>query len=111
MRIAAAKGVWKLRSLSAVDALLGALEVEEHPDVRFTLAVNAMLSTGEVRLGRERWWRMRREVFPTVRENELEDPTERAAGRQLYDSMRGWGSERRDSAQRAIERLSRFWEE
>ena len=111
VRSAAAKGVWKLRSLSAVDALLEALEVEEHPEVRFTLAINAMLSTGEIRLGRERWWRMRREVFPAVRENQLEDLDERAAGRQLYDSMRSWGSERRERSRRAIERLSRFWEE
>lgn len=111
VRIAAAKGVWKLRSLSGVDALLDALEDEEHPEVRFALAVNAMLSTGELRLGRERWWRMRREVFPSVRENQLADPDERAAGRQLYDSMRSWGSERRERARRAIERLSRFWEE
>lgn len=111
VRLAAAKGVWKLRSLSAVDALIDALETEEDPEVRFALAVNAMLTTGEIRLGRERWWRMRKHVFPTIRENELEDPYEREAGRQLYESMRGWGRDRRERARRAIDRLSRFWEE
>jgi len=111
VRIAAAKGVWKLRSLSAVDALLDALETEQHPEVRFALAVNAMLTTGEMRLGRERWWRMREHVFPTIRENELADPEEREAGRELYDSMRRWGSDRRGRAQQAIQELSRFWEE
>jgi len=111
VRLAAAKGVWKLESRSAIDRLLDRLEIEEHPEVRFALALNCMLATGEMRLGRERWWRMRRLVFPTLRDPELDATDERAAARSLYEAMNRWSPENRASLQAAIEHLARFWEE
>ena len=111
VRLAAAKGIWKLHSRSAVDVLLDRLEVEEEPTVRFGLALNCMLTTGEMRLGRERWWRLRRLVFPVLKEPELPDAVEQEAGEELYSALRRWDSKRRGDVQEAVELLSRFWEE
>ena len=110
-RMATAKGVWKLFSRSAVDRLLDRLETEEHPDVRFALALNCLLATGEMHLGQERWWRLRRLVFPVLRESELADPRERAAADDLYAALRNWSPEGRAALQASIEALARFWEE
>jgi hypothetical protein len=111
VRIAAAKGIWKLHSRSAVDALLDRLEVEEEPNVRFGLALNCMLTTGEMRLGRDRWWRLRRLAFPVLREPELSDRDEQRAGEELYAALRRWDNRRGTDVQTAIEALSQYWEE
>lgn len=111
VRIAAAKGIWKLHSRSAVDALLDRLEVEEDPNVRFALALNCMLTTGEMRLGRDRWWRLRRLAFPVLREPDLSDSGEQEAGEELYAALRRWNNKRGADVQQAIEALSHYWEE
>ena len=111
VRMAVAKGVWKLHSRSAVDALLDRLEVEQDPTVAFGLALNCMLTTGEMRLGRERWWRLRRLVFPVLKNSGLPSDEEREASEELYSALRRWDSKRRADVQGAVESLSRFWEE
>jgi hypothetical protein len=110
-RFAAAKGIWKLESRSAIDRLLDRLEHEQHPQVRYALALNCMLATGEMRLGRERWWRMRRLVFPALKEPGLDDADEQAAALALYASLRSWNPAQRERLQEAIATLARFWEE
>jgi hypothetical protein len=110
-RLATAKGIWKLFSRSAVDRLLDRLEIEEHPEVRFALALNCLLATGEMHLGQERWWRLRRLVFPVLRESQLADPREAEAASSLYAALRNWSPEGRAALQAAIEALARFWEE
>lgn len=110
-RFAAAKGIWKLESRSAIDRLLDRLEHEQHPQVRYALALNCMLATGEMRLGRERWWRLRRLVFPALKEPGLDDPDEQAAALALYASLRSWNPAQRERLQEAIATLARFWEE
>jgi hypothetical protein len=110
-RFATAKGIWKLHSRSAVDRLLDRLELEEHPEVRFALALNCLLATGEMRLGQERWWRLRRLAFPILREPELADAREREAAEELYGALRDWSPASRAALQVAIEVLARFWEE
>jgi hypothetical protein len=110
VRLAAAKGTWKLRSESTVDLLLEALEHETEPEVRFGLAINALLTSGETRLGRSRWRRLMSTVFPTLRQAELPQPAEQSAAQDLYRAMR-YGSRRRGRSQEAIESLARFWEE
>ncbi len=111
VRIAAAKGIWKLHSRSAVDALLDRLELEQDPNVRFGLALNCMLTTGEMRLGRDRWWRLRRLAFPVLREPELSDRDEQSAGEKLYSALRRWNPRRGSDISEAIAALAQYWEE
>ena len=110
-RFAAANGIWNLHSRSAIDRLLDRLEVEDHPEVRYALALNCMLASAEMRLGRQRWWRMRRLVFPILDDPQLADPEELTAARELNRALRSWNKEQRESLQESIEALSRFWEE
>ena len=109
-RLAAAKGTWKLRSRTAVDCLLDALESEEDPQVRYGLALNAFLATTEMRIGRSRGIRMRELVFPVLRRPQLPDAKEQTAAEDLYAAIR-WSRRRRSNSQQALESLSRFWEE
>jgi len=109
-RLAAAKGLWKLRSSPAVDRLLEALREETHPEVRVGMALNALLSTSELRLGYSRWRRLASLAFPALREAGVEDPLEREAALALSSTLRG----RRGSAgrsQAAFDALTRLWEE
>jgi hypothetical protein len=111
VRLAATKGLWKLRSVAVVDRMLEALEDERHPEVRAALALNVLLATSETRLGRSRWNRVSSLVFPALREVELADARENAALREVYQSMRRWDSRRNRSSQEALEDLARLWEE
>jgi hypothetical protein len=110
-RFAAAKGLWKLRDTGAIDALLGALEREQDPELRVALALNVLLASGETRVGRTRWNRLATLVFPTLRETELPDERENKALRDVYASLRRWESRRNRTTQDALEDLARFWEE
>ena len=108
VRMATAKGVWKLRSRTAIEDLLEALEREEDAEARVALAVNALAAAGEMRLARETRDRLWRAVWPVLRRGELPDEDEDAALRDLYRSYRRRGD---TSSQEALERLRRFWAE
>jgi hypothetical protein len=108
VRMATAKGIWKLRSQPAIEALIDALEREEDPELRVALAVNALASAGELKLPRELRDRLWRSVWPILRRGELSDEREHAALRDLYQSYRRRSS---TSSQDALEGLRRFWAE
>jgi len=108
-RLAAAKGTWKLRRADVLDRLLGALEVEQDPEVRIALAINALASAGELSLSWRRAQRVDRLVRGALRSALLPDPVEQGALEDLQRAYRGEGQGER--ASRALERLSRFWEE
>jgi hypothetical protein len=109
VRLAAARGTWKLRSRTAVDLLLDALEHEEQTEVRYALALNAFLAAPETRLGRSRWLRISRGALPVLRQAELPDPDEAEAARAFYRTV--WGGGRRGRSQDQLELLTRFWDE
>ena len=107
IRLGAAKATWKLHSHDAVDCLLDALAVETDPEVRFGLALNAMLAVGEIRVGRGTWRRFSRLVDPPLREAHLPNPGEQIAAEEFYVALRS----RRRSTQSSLDRLSHYWEE
>jgi hypothetical protein len=108
VRMATAKGLWKLRSPGAVVALLDAIDEEQDAEVKVALAINALAAGGDVRLsdeGRERFWPT---VWPALRRGQLSDASEQAALKSLYLSYR-----RRTemTSQQALEGLRRYWAE
>lgn len=111
VRLAAAKGLWKLRDVRAIDAMLAAIDGEQDDEVRLALALNILLASGETRVGRTRWNRLAAVVFPILREAKLPDDREDKALRDVYASMRRWDSRRERSTQEALEDLARLWEE
>lgn len=108
VRIATAKGLWKLRSLIAVEALLDRLEDEEDPLVRIAFAINVLASAGEMRLPDDLQRRMWRHAWPVLRRAKLEDAGEQRAVDQLAQSFR-WSS--RQSPREPLEKLKRYWAE
>lgn len=108
VRIATAKGLWKLRSLIAVEALLDALEREKDPLARVALAINLLASAGEMRLPDDLQRRMWRQAWPALRRAQLADPREQKAVEELFASFR-WGS--RSSPSGPLEALRRYWAE
>lgn len=109
VRFAAAKGTWKLRSASAAERLLARLEKEEEPNVRFALALNVLITSGETRLGGRQWGRFGRLVFSTLRAAKLEDPTEAASLDLVRRALRGRVS--KQDSDRAFDGLARYWDE
>lgn len=109
VRLAAAKGTWKLRQTGVLDRLLSALEREPDPEVRVALAINALASAGELSLSWRRAQRLEQLVRAAFRSCELPDEKEQRALEDLRRAYRGDGRE--DTAHRALERLARFWEE
>jgi hypothetical protein len=108
VRLAASKGVWKLQSRDALEALVDRLELEQDPEVKASLAVNALSAAGETRSGRDIARRMWRQVSPALRTLELPDPAETKALRDLYRSFR-WNAD--VSTRQALEGLRRYWAE
>lgn len=108
VRIAAAKGMWKLRSRKVVETLLDALENEEDPETRVALAINVLAAAGEMRLSGRLSGRMWRACWPVVKNGELADPAENAALEELHRSFRWRGGV---DSQRALDGLKRFWAE
>ncbi len=109
VRLAAARGTWKLHSLEVLWLTLAAIPGETDIEVRASLAVNALAAAGQVEHGRRTQRRLWRTLLPVLREAELPGPGETSALRTLYRAYR-FGSERYDT-QAALERLERFWEE
>ncbi|MBK7878654.1 MAG: hypothetical protein IPJ77_23605 [Planctomycetes bacterium] len=108
VRVATAKGLWKLRSLIAVEALLDAIEREKDPLARVAFAINLLASAGEMRLPENLQRRMWRQAWPTLRRAELDDPREQKAIEELFATFR-WGS--RSNPRAPLEALRRFWAE
>jgi hypothetical protein len=108
VRLATAKGVWKLRSKPVATALLDAIEAEEDPEVRLGFAINLLACAGEVRLPDFLTGRLWRAVWPALRRAELADPEEKQAARDLLRSFR-FRSGR--SGQEPLFALRRFWAE
>jgi hypothetical protein len=108
VRLATAKGVWKLRSPVAIDSLLDALRDEKDPEVRVGFAINALAAAGEIRLPGPMSARLWRSVWPTLKRGKLEDPVEQAAIEELFRSFRYGGGRR---SQPALAKLKRFWAE
>ena len=109
LRFATAKGVWKLRSRDALEALLVALEVETEDEVRAALAINTLAAASELELSWRRWRRVEQAVRRALRATELEDPAEQRALVDLGGTARRGRD--RERAQDALQQLARFWEE
>lgn len=109
VRLAAARGAWKLATGEVGDRLLGAIGRETDPEVRTALVVNLLIGPGQTRYGWQNWWRMRREAVPYLKEPGLDDPAEAAAAARLYAAWRGRGGSK--DAQEALRTLRRLWEE
>lgn len=107
VRLAAAKGMWKLRSQLAIDKLIAALPHETDSQVGLSLGLNALLALGEMRLSRRTWRDLWRTVVPGLGALELEDDFERSALRQFLGGMRGRGG----NTQQGLDGLARYWEE
>lgn len=108
VRIATAKGTWKLRSPLVVEALLDRLDREDDPIVRLALGINVLAAAGEMRLPSSLQERMWRTVWPSLRRAKLEDPIEAKAVEDLLRSFR-WGA--RQSPREPLEKLRRYWAE
>jgi hypothetical protein len=109
VRLATARGTWKLHSNDVLVMQLRALREEENPEVQAALAVNALATAGQTRLRRRQEGWMWRTVFPVLRDTELTSEDETAALRTLYRAYR-YGRRGYDT-QAALGRLDRFWEE
>jgi hypothetical protein len=109
VRLAAARGTWKLATPQVGDRLLAAIGREADPEVCTTLVVNLLIGPGQTRYGWSNWWRMRREAVPHLKEPGLDDPAEAAAAARLYSAWRGRGGGTK--AQEALRALRRLWEE
>ena len=108
IRLATAKGIWKLRSTPIATALLEALEAEEDPEVRVGFAINLLACAGEARLPDVLTGRLWRAAWPALRRAALADPAESQAARDLMRSFR-FRSNR--SSQEPLLGLRRFWAE
>lgn len=107
VRLAAAKGMWKLRSQAAVDALIAAMPGETDAQVRLTLGINALLAVGEMRVSRRTWRDMWRKVVPALGQVEVADAPEQSALREFLAGVRGRGGR----TQEGLDGLARYWEE
>jgi hypothetical protein len=109
VRLAAARGSWKVGDRDVITLLLDQLEREEDDEVKVCLAVNALASLGRSEPSRE----IERRLWPTVmralRRVELAQTEEQEAARELYRSYRRWGGRR--TRQSAFDRLDRYWRE
>jgi hypothetical protein len=108
VRLATAKGVWKLRSTQIATVLLEALEEEEDPEVRVGFAINLLACAGEARLPDVLTGRLWRAVWPALSRATLDDPDENQAAHDLRRSFRFRSSR---NAQAPLLALKRFWAE
>lgn len=109
VRLAAARGTWKLHSNTVQRILLTTLRDEKDPEVSASVAVNALATAGQLNMGRRQTGWMWRSIFPVLRRTVLDSEEETTALRTLYRAYR-YGNSRYDT-QAALERLDRFWED
>ena len=107
VRLATAKGLWKLRSQTAVDALVADMQTEQDTQVRLAFGLNALLAAGEMRVERKTWRDLWRKVVPALGEIKLDDESERPSLDQFLFGMRGRGG----NTQAGLDGLARYWEE
>jgi hypothetical protein len=108
VRMATAKGVWKLRSTPVTTKLLEALEQEDDPEVKVGMAINLLACAGEARLPDLITGRLWRVVWPALRRAELADPAEQQGVDELLHAFRRFGGRR---SQEPLQSLRRFWAE
>lgn len=108
VRLATARGLWKLRSEPALRRLLERIGREEDPEVAVALSINALAAAGERQPPGRLAGRMWRTVWPVLRRAELADPREAAAVEAILESFRWRG---RGDSEDALEALERFWAE
>ncbi|MCY2959188.1 MAG: hypothetical protein NTY35_03400 [Planctomycetota bacterium] len=108
VRMATAKGLWKLRSEDVLRRLLDRLGREEDPEVQVALSINALAAAGEREPPGRLAGRMWRTVWPALRRAELANPVEEAAVESLLSSFRWRGNRDSDAA---LDALQRFWAE
>lgn len=109
VRMATAKGLWKLRSRMVLDTLVEAMRHEDEPQVRAGLAINALAAAGEISISWKHWRYVRTAVEQALQGVVLNDPLEQAALLKLRDSYNQRGKEQ--IALDALRGLSRFWQE
>lgn len=108
IRMATAKGLWKLRSPEIMRALLARLEVEEDVEVKVCLAINALAAAGESGPFDPATGQMWRSVWPVLKRAPLADTSEHDALRALFRSMR---VRTKQTPQDQLQMLRRFWAE
>ncbi|MBL8863669.1 MAG: HEAT repeat domain-containing protein [Planctomycetes bacterium] len=108
VRMATAKGLWKLRSEAVLRRLVERVAREEDPEVAVALSINALAAAGEREPPGRLAGRMWRTVWPVLRRAELDDPAEAAAVAALLESFRWRG---RGDPNSALDALERFWAE
>jgi hypothetical protein len=108
VRMATAKGLWKLRTPDIMRALLARLEVEDDAEVKVCLAINALAAAGASGPFDSMTGRMWRSVWPVLKRATLANETERDALRALFRSMR---VRTRQTPQDQLQMLKRFWAE
>ena len=108
VRLAAAKGVWKLRDVEALRVLVDHAELEDHPEVAVGLAINALAAAGEMRVGRALGRRLWRTALRALRFADLADPRELEAVHEVYRAY-SFGMSGENEA--ALTTLERFWSE
>ncbi|MFT4649415.1 MAG: hypothetical protein ACI9X4_002654 [Glaciecola sp.] len=109
VRMATVRGTWKLHSPEVQRSLLYSLRREKVPEVRASMAVNALATAGQVDLSRRQTGWMWRSVYPVLARTTLESEEETSALRTLYRAY-SRGSSSFDT-QTALEQLDRFWED
>ncbi|MAG62109.1 hypothetical protein CMO84_01130, partial [Candidatus Woesearchaeota archaeon] len=109
VRMATAKGLWKLRSRMVLDKLVEAMRREVNPQVRAGLAINALAAAGEISINWRHWRYLREVVEQALRGVVMDNPGEQAALLRLMSSYSQRGEEQ--AALDALRGLSRFWQE
>ncbi len=107
VRLATTKGLWKLRSQAAVDAMVDGMQTETDVQVRLALGLNALLAAGEMRVERKTWRDLWRKVVPAMGDLALKDESERPSLNQFLGGLRGRGG----NTQSGLDGLARYWEE
>ena len=109
VRLAAARGTWKLGSEDVLARLERALRSERDDRVRAALVINALAAAGKTRVSWSRWQWLRREAVPALAELELTDPTEARALRTLHAAYEAGRTDAETRA--ALDALAAYWEE
>lgn len=108
VRMATAKGLWKLRSVEIATKLLEALEEEDDAEVKVSFAINLLACAGEIRLPESLTGRLWRSSWPPLRRAALADEAEQAGVEELLRSFRSRAGR---SSQEPLQKLRRYWAE
>ncbi|MDP6739084.1 MAG: hypothetical protein QF404_03615, partial [Planctomycetota bacterium] len=92
-----------------LDKLVEAMRREVNPQVRASLAINALAAAGEISINLRHWRYLREVVDQALRGIVVDNPVEQAALLRLMSSYSQRGEEQ--AALDALRGLSRFWQE